>query len=109
MIVLPNGLCLPNLLSQKFCVPTDKRGCVAIKGSITVCPKCGLKHSSEEHMLKRIRDICPEITCFPDTLSHRLEILIMRHIYTYLLCSDKNKKKIARVLLQITGTFQIEV
>jgi hypothetical protein len=75
-----------------------KRGCVAIKGSITVCPKCGLKHSSEEHMLKRLRDICPEITCFPDT-SHRLEILIMRHIYTYLLCSDKKQEEDCEFLI----------
>ena len=75
-----------------------KRGCVAIQGAITTCPKCDLKHSSEGHMLKRLRTICPAITCFPDT-SHRLEILIMRHIYTYLLCTNEAQKEDCEFLI----------
>lgn len=60
-----------------------KRGCVATKGIITQCPQCGLSHTSEEHILKRLHEICPEIESFPDAKKHRIEIWIMRHIYTY--------------------------
>lgn len=59
-----------------------KRGCIIAAGSVTVCPKCDLTHSSEMHLLKRIQAICPEITSFPDD-THRLDILIMRHLYYY--------------------------
>jgi hypothetical protein len=59
-----------------------KRGCVEMNGAITYCPKCLLKHNSEDHVLKRLRAICPSISEFPDK-SHMIEIFLMRHIYEY--------------------------
>jgi hypothetical protein len=50
--------------------------------AITECPKCLLKHNSEDHVLKRLRAICPSISKFPDKL-HIIVIFLMRHIYEY--------------------------
>jgi hypothetical protein len=69
-----------------------KRGCIVSAGAVTVCPKCDLTHSSKSHLLKRLQAICPRIASFPD-VTHRFEILIMRHMYEYLECLDKKGKE----------------
>jgi hypothetical protein len=76
-----------------------KRGCVSTKGVITQCPQCGLTHTSEEHILKRLHQICPEIKSFPDTQQHRIEIWIMRHIYTYPRLETKEERDNSEFLL----------
>ncbi len=76
-----------------------KRSCVATKGIITQCPLCGLSQTSEEHILKRLREICPELETFPDYKKHRLEIWIMRHIYTYPKLESIKEKEDAEFLI----------
>eukprot|EP00978_Attheya_sp_CCMP212_P019745 scaffold55649_cov43-Attheya_sp.AAC.1 len=69
-----------------------------MNGAITECPKCLLKHNSEDHVLKRLHAICPTIAEFPDK-SHMIEIFLMRHIYDYAKQNDDVDRDKSNVLV----------